>query len=242
MCANPSFLVGVVDFNKHCPAVPGFALELSGEPVYFRQCRTCGLVFTEYCDTWASADFAREIYNDRYLEVDPDFTEARPRANADFLEAVFGSYRASLTCLDYGGGDGALAKMLIAKGFAHARSCDRYHAGGAALPGERQRLVTSFEVLEHSPAPRKTISEMASCLTDDGMALFSTLLVPDNFAAIGMSWWYIAPRNGHITFYTRDALSRLWAEHGFRFGSLNDNLHVAVRSVPDFASHFIKMA
>lgn len=242
VCGGLSFLIGVVDFNKHCPSAPGFILELSGEPVYYRQCRVCGLVFTNHCDDWTSADFAARIYNERYLEVDPDFAGARAQANATFLETIFGAHRDTLTCLDYGGGDGALAAMLRDKGFAHARSCDPYHDGGAPTPLGGCQLVTSFEVLEHSPDPRKSIAELSSCIGDKGMAVFSTLVVPADFATIGVSWWYVAPRNGHLTFYTRDALGRLWGEHGFRFGSLNENLHVAVRDVPEFASHFIKMA
>lgn len=241
VCRENSYLVGVVDFNKHCPAAPGFVLGQSGVPVYYRQCRSCGLVFTQHCDEWSPADFAADIYNDQYHTVDPDYVEARPRANATLLNSIFGAHREQLTCLDYGGGNGRLCELLRGFGFRHAQTFDPFDAN-ATRPTGRSQLLTCFEVLEHVPWPHRTVADMAACIDKDGIAFFSTLVLPAEFPKLGLAWWYVAPRNGHITLYTRDGLAKLWAHHGFRFGSLNDNLHVAFREVPAFAAHLIKSA
>jgi hypothetical protein len=33
-----------------------------------------------------------------------------------------------------------------------------------------------------------------------------------------MNWWYIGPRNGHISVFTRTALASAWQRHGFMVG------------------------
>lgn len=61
---------------------------------------------------------------------------------------------------------------------------------------------------------------------------YSTLTQPADFNRQGVSWWYVGPRNGHISIFTRQALAAAWARHGFRSVSLNDNIHMAFRTLP----------
>jgi SAM-dependent methyltransferase len=240
ICGGPSPLAGVADFNKHCP-VPGDArLPLSGVPVYYRHCAGCGFFFTDQLDRWTDADFLAHIYNERYREIDPDYVELRPRNNANLIAHHFGAHRDRLSCLDFGGGDGRLAALLRDAGFTKARSYDPFTPGADVLPAERFDLVTSFEVLEHVPDPKGTVAALANAVAEDGMVLFSTLVLPADFASQGTNWWYVAPRNGHISLYSRRALALMWEALGFTFGSFNDNLHVAWRRVPSFAAHLVK--
>ena len=37
-----------------------------------------------------------------------------------------------------------------------------------------------------------------------------------------------------------EALAKAWGRHGFRTGSFDDNMHVAFRTLPDFARHLGK--
>jgi methyltransferase family protein len=55
-----------------------------------------------------------------------------------------------------------------------------------------------------------------------------------------MSWWYVAPRNGHISLYSRRSLALMWNALGFTFVSFNDDMHAAWRTVPHFAAHLVK--
>jgi SAM-dependent methyltransferase len=221
--------------------VPGTArLPLSGIPVYYRQCGACGFVFTDQFDRWSSAEFLAHIYNERYRDVDPDSVDLRPRSNATLIAQQFGAHRDRLSCLDFGGGDGTLARLLREFGFPAALSYDPFTPGADALPTARFDLVTAFEVLEHVPDPKRTLAALANLVADDGMVLFSTLVLPADFASHGVNWWYVAPRNGHISLYARRSLALLWQALGFTFGSFNDNLHVAWRRVPSFAAHLVK--
>jgi hypothetical protein len=70
--------------------------------------------------------------------------------------------------------------------------------------------------------------------------LFSTLVQPQDFDGLGLNWWYVGPRNGHISVFSRDALTKAWERHGCRMASFNDLIHVAYRTLPDFARHLFK--
>jgi 2-polyprenyl-6-hydroxyphenyl methylase/3-demethylubiquinone-9 3-methyltransferase len=81
-------------------------------------------------------------------------------------------------------------------------------------------------------------ADISDLVADGGVVLFATLAQPANFDALGLGWWYIGPRNGHITLHSRESLARLWGRFGFRVGSFSDNTHLAVRGpLPAFAAH-----
>jgi hypothetical protein len=59
--------------------------------------------------------------------------------------------------------------------------------------------------------------------------VFSTLLQPDDMAKIGMTWWYIGPRNGHISLHSKKSLQLLWERFGCVVESVNEDVHMASR-------------
>jgi 2-polyprenyl-6-hydroxyphenyl methylase/3-demethylubiquinone-9 3-methyltransferase len=81
---------------------------------------------------------------------------------------------------------------------------------------------------------------MVKSLPGPGMILFSTLLQPQDFDKTRMAWWYVGPRNGHVSLFSRNALMLAFQRHGLATASFNDNLHMAFRAVPEFAKHLIK--
>jgi len=238
-CGEPARLFGVTDFSKSCVDHQRNPLPLTGIPVYYHRCVSCGFIFTVHFDEFSPADFAREIYNDDYVKVDPDYLDARPKHLAGVIVKLFGKFRNTISILDYGAGSGGMAKFLNAEGFA-VQNYDPYSANDSRLPSEKFHLVTSFEVLEHTPDPPQTSDVMQRLVKDDGMILFSTVLQPPTIETKKLGWWYIGPRNGHVSIYTKRSLELLWSKHGYNFGSFNDNLHVAFRQIPEFAKHIIK--
>ena len=235
VCGAPSPLFGVVDFHKSCIEAQGKRLAMSGYPIYYRQCPQCAFTFTTAFDFWDWEAYRTHIYNDDYIVVDPDFVELRPVGNAHLIANSFPDAKSSIRILDYGGGNGVLAQRLRDAGFS-ASTYDPY-SGFNELPTERFDLVTCFEVLEHVPTPDKTIATMVSLLKHPGAILFSTLVQPKEFAAIGLNWWYAGPRNGHISLYSTQALALLFKPHGMKVASFNDNLHLAYGEKPPFAAH-----
>jgi 2-polyprenyl-6-hydroxyphenyl methylase/3-demethylubiquinone-9 3-methyltransferase len=242
-CGDEAPLFGVQDFNRSCEEVRGKFLPLRGAPVYYRRCRGCGLLFSDAFDDWADEDFAAHIYNDRYVEVDPDFEAKRPVGNAGLVARSFKDHRGALDVLDYGGGNGRFAAELGQAGFRCAQTYDRFHPAHGERPAGRFNLVTCFETIEHMPDPKAGAADLASFLADDGLLILSTLVQTKEFARDRMHWWYIGPRNGHITLFTYKALARLFGELGLKvFATSSPAMHMICREVPAFARHMLGAA
>lgn len=228
---------GSVDFSKNCEEIRGVRLPADGREIPYFRCSNCGFLFTDYFDQWSRQRFLDDIYNGQYESIDPDFLEARPETNANVIHTLFGAFKRRLSILDYGGGRGVLAGKLGTHGFARAATFDPYFGGTTEPVGEEFDMVCSFEVFEHMPNPRAGLADALRFLKEDGLLLFSTVVQPGDIGSIGLSWWYAAPRNGHISLHTRASLAILAREHGMQLHSFDDNLHIAFRRLPDFAQH-----
>lgn len=240
VCGEASPLFGVHDFNRSCEEVRGAFLPLAGAPIYYRRCGSCGLLFSDSLDDWADEDFAAHIYNDGYAAVDPDFEVKRPVSNAGLVARTFTEFRETLDVLDYGGGNGRFAAEISAAGFRTARTYDRFHPASRERPSGRFNLVTCFETIEHMPDPKGGAADIVSFLQDDGLLILSTLVQPKEIARERMHWWYVGPRNGHITLFTYAALARLFAPFGLKlFATSSPALHIVCREVPAFARHVL---
>jgi hypothetical protein len=235
-CGGTAVLFGVVDFNRSCEGISQPPVPLAGIPVYFHRCSRCGFLFTTAFDDYTDEDFRREIYNDQYEQFDPEYRQLRPRREGEAVAQVFASMK-ELSILDYGGGSGALAQAVREHGFPFVESYDPFVPTIASRPNRRFDVIVSIEVVEHSPRPRQTFEDMISLLNDPGLILISTLFQPDDIRKLGSSWWYIAPRNGHVSLYTADSVRALVAPHGLILGSQPDRSHhVLLRNNPWFAS------
>jgi SAM-dependent methyltransferase len=240
ICHQPAAFYGVVDFNRCCDIPNGIKLPPSGALVAYRRCGGCGFLFTDAFDDWSESDFKTHIYNDGYHAVDPDYTQARPRNNAALVQQLFGADKADQRVLDYGGGNDVLCSELRAAGFPVATTYDPFVPEYSAAPAGKFGLITCFETLEHMPDPVKSIGAIVEKLAEPGLVLFSTLLQPPDIDTLGLNWWYVGPRNGHISLFSRDALVKAWRRHGCQTGSFNVNLHIAFRTLPEFAKRLLK--
>jgi 2-polyprenyl-6-hydroxyphenyl methylase/3-demethylubiquinone-9 3-methyltransferase len=98
-------------------------------------------------------------------------------------------------------------------------------------------MMGCFEVLEHVIDPVASLRRIVEFLAPDGFLMISTLVQGEAFVAQGLDWWYVAPRNGHVSIHSPQSLNRLWNGAGFRLTTLSQNTHVAWRRVPPFAAH-----
>ena len=149
-----------LDFSRTCEDrhAPPFAP--SGELIPYYQCERCGFVFTDYLDGWPPEKMAARIYNADYHLADPDFEEHRPASTVTDLARWLDGLRSGIAALDYGGGKGTLATLMRTKGFDYD-SYDPFFAD-SPLPTRRYDLVTSFEVVEHSPDPNGNLAMLLS--------------------------------------------------------------------------------
>jgi hypothetical protein len=101
-----------------------------------------------------------------------------------------------------------------ASGFAAVENYDPFVSPWR--PDGEFDIVTCFETLEHSSFPNETIADLKSFLKPAGCMIFSTLLQPPNIDELRANWWYVAPRNGHLSIYTLAALELVGAAAGLR--------------------------
>ena len=179
---------------------------------------------------------------DDYLEIDPGWQEGRAQSGANMLMHNFGRHQEKLSILDYGCGSGQLAERLLKKGFPRGRSFDPHVAEFSTPPEGRFNLVICFEVFEHLTDPARACREIVEFLTDDGIVVHSTMLQPKEIDNVKLAWWYVGPRNGHVSIFSPKSLEILWRQVGMSVMSVNQEFHIAARMIPDFAAHIMKTA
>jgi SAM-dependent methyltransferase len=208
---------------------------MAGIPIDYFCCLFCGFVFTTDFDTWTREEFASLVYNADYIKVDGEYTRVRPERTArDAAQWLTGCEQARI--LDYGSGSGVFVDRMRALGFPYVEGYDPYSS--PTRPTGQFDIVTCFEVFEHSPDPVATLGEMKSFLYDDGCILFSQTVHPPDIHAVRGSWWYLAPRNGHISTYSEEALGELARRHGMTLHR-GSNLYAFA---PPWPSSFAYMA
>jgi len=240
ICGGPTVLYGVVDFHKSCEEARGIHFSLAGVPIYYRRCANCKFLFTDAFDHWTHDDFRRYIYNDEYILVDPDYRTARPRVNAEYVVRHWAATKAETHVLDFGGGNDTFCAALRESGFPIAVTYDPMVPEFATPPRGKYDLVTSFETFEHLPDPIAGIASILEFAADPGLIFFTTLLQPSDFDQQGLNWWYVGPRNGHVSLFSRQALTAAWQRYGYKVASLADNIHFAFRTLPKFLAHLQK--
>jgi Methyltransferase domain len=233
ICDGAAALYGVVDMHRPCETPGVVRPPLSGVPIYYRRCAACGFLFTDAFDDWGMDQFKTHIYNDGYLAFDPDYAIQRPSNNAKTIAGLWSAHRSDMRVLDYGGGNDVLCAVLRANGFREAVTYDPMVPQHSHRPEGKFDLVTCFETLEHLPDPISGIAQIVECVAEPGAVFYSTLTQPADFDKHGMSWWYVAPRNGHISIFTKQSLVVAWGRHGFKTAALNDGVHIAFRTLPE---------
>jgi hypothetical protein len=237
ICGSSASLYGVVDFHKPCEEVRGVHFSLSGVPIYYRRCSNCKFLFTDAFDDWSAEQFKENIYNEQYKLADPEYETKRPRGNADFIARYWGPLKEQVRILDYGGGNGMLSATLRDAGFRTALTYDPMVPAFSSEPEGKFDLVTSFETLEHVPDPVRSVADILKYSAEPGLVFFSTLVQPADFDQQRLNWWYAAPRNGHISLFSKQALEMVWKRFGYSLASLNDNIHFAFRTLPAYVAH-----
>lgn len=235
ICGADAPLHGVVDFNKSCELGKGLTLPVRGVAIWYHRCTGCGFLFTRQFDDFSAEDWKREVYNDDYLQVDPDYAGARAEANAPLVRSIADQlglnapFRSSILIeppriLDYGSGGGTLTALLADLPF-ECTAWDPFQA--SERPVGQFELVTAFEVFVHAPKPIETARDAANLVRGGGALLFSTL-VCDDLPAQHTDWAYLAPRNGHVSIHSTRSLDVMFKGLGLQVQHLTPNIHIAM--------------
>lgn len=201
-----------------------FLLGQTGEIATYHSCNACGFVFTDFFDAWSTETFAEKIYNGDYIRIDPDYVSTRPTQMGRWTADVFDEAPRTLRFLDYGSGNCILGDQLRANGFREVQSWDPFSSPTRPLgPFD---VITCYEVLEHVVDPSAVFEEFRTLLAPGGVVLLSTHLVPVDIAELRSAWWYLGPRNGHISLFSAAAMSLLATRHGLTFRTNGKEFHI----------------
>jgi ribosomal protein L37E len=231
ICEKSAKYIGKVDFNKSGnDFFEGRRLfPISKENVSYHRCTSCGFMFSTFLDDWCDESFKKNIYNCEYIKADPPFEYERPKYNSEIVSQYFNDFKENFSILDYGSGSKKLEKFITEKGFK-CSSYDPFYNKGSPKDGSLYDLVLCFEVIEHATNQSKIFNDILSFLEQDGILLFSTLLQPDDITKINVNWHYVCPRNGHVSFHTKDSLKIILNRFGYKYQSINEEYHVAYKN------------
>jgi 2-polyprenyl-6-hydroxyphenyl methylase/3-demethylubiquinone-9 3-methyltransferase len=236
-CGADALLDGFVDFDRDCYGYNAKRGQVRGLPIAYYRCAACEFAFTDAFDAWTPGDFATHVYNDEYALFDPRYAVERPRCTAALVQQLVRSKAARI--LDYGSGNGLTATLLRQAGYAEVVEYDPYHSahGAHGTPGAPGApagpshggydLVLCIEVAEHSTTPLELFADLALHAADHGLVLLST----QDMSIVQGRWtddWYVAPRNGHVSFYTQHTLKLLAASLGRDYLRLDSHRHLLV--------------
>ncbi len=217
-------------FAKTCHANKyPFGLRLI--PVAYRKCERCGFIFTSFADSFTGEQWRRFIYNDEYIQADPEYLEDRPRKNARELAIFLAGKKKTTLALDYGGGNGLTARLMRERGWAF----DSYDPfGNVEMEAGRSRrydFCSAIEVFEHTPDPVASLNELLGLCSPNRLIIYVGTSVHDGVvsSASRLSWWYAAPRNGHISLFSRESLRLLAARHDLTYTQFNRGTHLFTR-------------
>lgn len=222
-CGENAVLAGFIDFARDCYGYNRQRSIVSGIPVPYYRCAACEFGFTDAFDAWRADEFAEHIYNADYPLYDPRYDDARPRKMAGLISNVMKNRNISV--LDYGGGNGKFAQLLREAGFREVDSYDPFHENPVKPRRVGYQLVTCIEVAEHSTDPLALFDELQAYAAPTGLILFST----QDFSEVHGYWlddWYVAPRNGHVSFFTQKTMRMIADRLGRDYHKLDKYRHV----------------
>lgn len=217
ICEGALGSMGHVPFDRNDFGVP----LVDTTPMEYFRCSKCLFICCPEMLSWTAAELGTKVYNEDYIKFDPSYLDERPRAWGQvLLDSVPAQHLKNIIHLDYGSGQGTMVSLL--KPFKWNSTCyDPYSS--PVKPAGIFNLITAVEVFEHALNIDETLLDIKSMLSRTGVILFTTLL---STGKEDIDWWYIAPRNGHISILSVESLKVLAKKHGLFFDSIDTNLHV----------------
>jgi len=73
-------------------------------------------------------------------------------------------------------------------------------------------MIVACEVIEHLPFPIETMVKIKAALKKGGVFAFQTAYYDPSVC--GRDWWYIGPKNGHISLYGKKSFDEIFGKLG----------------------------
>jgi hypothetical protein len=162
--------------------------------------------------------------------LDFKYQDARPRDNAHSIRTFLNliGRKPSSIGLDYGGGNGRTSLLMREKSW----SFDSFDPFGSMMMDPvhlgKFNFSSAIEVFEHTTDPVRTMQDIVSKMSSNRIIVLIITLLSDDAVSekSGLGWRYAAPRNGHVSLYSRRSLEIL----AYRF----DRQFLCLRRSPQF--------
>jgi glycosyltransferase involved in cell wall biosynthesis len=231
ICNGEVSLFKTVDFSKSCLTDGLLSCPIQVLVPYLK-CESCGFMFTNFFDQFTELDWSEFVYNDEYFsKIDLDYLINRPKLNALAVDSLLGGKTKPWLGLDYGGGNGRTAEILRGYGYKF----DNYDPFGdnlTTLGNEGYyNFCTAFEVFEHITEPHRVMEDISARCDKNKVAILIGTHTNDAYCngRREFNWWYLSPRNGHVSLYSSTSLKLLASQHGFKCINISEQTHLITK-------------
>ena len=195
----------------------------------FCVCPTCDLIFSPKMGRMPKEDLERDIYNDNYADVCPDFGEKSDAEMHDLLIDTIVQRQERV--LDYAGGRGGFAAKLRAHDIS-ADSCDPFFGKNRKPPTHlKYSLVTCLNSLNNIYDLNAAFDDFRRLLVPGGTLIVIAPVHDDNPEAFGTTpdkWPFLVPARGDVCVCAKATLRRLAVSHGLNYREENSNYFMHV--------------
>lgn len=195
-------------FRKFCnpmDIVPDFYIP-------YNRCPSCRLVYAPSMYGWGDTEFKKFCYNEKYPMYDADILLEEGNRQKLSLTSIMQHVTPPCKHLDFGGGNGQLARMCRSNGFDSV-CYDRFTKyNDETCLNDSYHLVSAIEVLEHTTNLTDVMQILSDCCLQYlyiSTGLYDTI---DDLPA----WYYCNPRVGHINLFCKYTIENLLAKFGFK--------------------------
>jgi 2-polyprenyl-3-methyl-5-hydroxy-6-metoxy-1,4-benzoquinol methylase len=221
--------------SPRCPACEAIMATRVGErgPLHLVRCTACTLIYS-----WPQPVAAVHSKYVDELDLAEHFADWEPRKRVLYdrrLRAIGPPVNGANRLCDVGCGNGQFLTVAAAAGWAptgielnppaaahsRARGYDVYEGlleDLDDLPWGTFDVVTSWDVLEHTPTPREFVRRVRRLVKPDGRVILTTLNVGSlAFRVFGLGWSMVC--DDHFTYWNRRSLVGLADSEGLRISS-----------------------
>jgi hypothetical protein len=231
ICKSDAKPFDVLDLNKSTQ-LDCYLGGVAGVPIVYHRCDSCRFIFTTYFDGFSGREWAEIIYNSFYYKaIDPEYESIRPAKNAKFVSSFFLGRKGDVVGVDWGGGNGKTSLLLRDQGWNYDSSDPFGETIVDPINKGCYNVCSLFEVLEHLAEPINTLNEIRALCSNDKLILLIGTVAHDYFVddKTRLSWWYAAPRNGHVSLFSRATFKFIAKSFGFTYISISSGTHILFR-------------
>lgn len=105
-------------------------------------------------------------------------------------------------------------------------------------------FCSAFEVFEHTPDPIRSLAALLERTSPHRLMVFISTGIHDATVSpqTPLAWWYAAPRNGHISLFSRKSLRLPGEKFGLDYSAVSTGTHLLSRGISRREAHWLLLS